>query len=133
NSSLARSSCEKWVRVNSEQVSQLFPKLSFFSISLAFDFEKTVGINTDTGKIEEELWSFGNHEEFGKMLVKYKIVLKDDADANKIWKAYCEIHHDHEEELPFKKVSDTKWHLGIASYDQTISATETRTVVTTTH
>jgi hypothetical protein len=141
---------QQWVRVKSEAASQLFPKMSFYSIAwaetprpgaknkqpihLVLRLEKTIGINQGTGKIEAELYCSGNYEAFGELLIKHKAALRNPADAKKIWEAFCEIHHKHWQEYPLKKISDTEWHLGISSYDQIVSTTEeSSTVVTQTH
>ena len=138
-----------WIRVESKSASLLFPKLLFCSISWsevlhpdaklenvtrAFGLEKTVGINTDKGELEAELFCCGNYEAFGKLLVKYRIIMQSPADARRVWEAFCDIHHRHWQEYPFEKISDTTWHLGIFSYDQTVGATDDiRTVETVTH
>lgn len=99
-------------------------------MGLCLLIEETVGINIDNGKIEEDFSCGGDYEPFGKLLITNKVVLRDNANAKRIWDAFCDIHHRHWKELPIKKISDTEWHLGIMSYDQDIGGTKT---VTRTH
>jgi len=138
-----------WLKVRSKSASELFPQLSFYSISwseslhpnakkqdmsLALGLEKTVGVNRNSGKIEVELLCCGNYEAFGQLLVRHKAVLQNVTDAKRVWIAFCDTHHRLWRDYPIRKISETEWRLGISSYDQTVSTTnKTKTMVTRTH
>lgn len=145
----ARPVFTKWVRVESPAAAQLFPVLRFASVSwsetadpaatthqvsLAIGLETTLAVDPTTQRVEAKLHGTGNYEEFGKMLVDHAIPLRNEADAKTVWDAFCELHHRHWKDHPARKVSDSEWHLGLASYDQTISTTNTSKIeVTRTH
>lgn len=139
-------SFRSWVRVESAALSQLFPKLAFYSItwsqslrpdaptrhvSLALGLKATVGIDRDTGEVEAELYCHTGCDAFGQLLVKHKTVLQNDADAIRIWKAFCELHHTHWPGPLAQRISETEWRLPISRHDRTVSSTDkTKTVET---
>lgn len=138
-----------WIRVDSPAAARLFPQLRFASVSLsempdpkagkppvglAYRIETTLAVNLTTKRTEATLPANGNYEAFGKMLVDRGVPLRDEADANTIWEAFCELHHRHWKDYPAKKVSASEWHLGLFRDDQILSTTDTSKVeVTRTH
>jgi hypothetical protein len=143
-----RSTFQDWIRVNSPAAAQLFPNLRFASLrwdmhrhpeakgplALATGLEIVVAIDTTTNRLLRELWCYGNHEEFGKLLVDYKVTLRDATEAKLVWEASCDLYGQGSKTAPMKKVSASEWRLGISSYDQTTSVVDgVKTVVTRTH
>jgi hypothetical protein len=123
-----------WRHVDSTAAAKLFPNLQFASLSwsmerhpeakesvaLAAGLEVTLAIDRTTKRQAAVLYCWGNHDEYGKLLIDHKIPLRDEKEAHLVWDAFCELHHHGSKTAPLKKVSPTEWHLGISSYDQTI-------------
>lgn len=143
-----RSTFHDWIKIDSTAASKLFPDLRFASlvwdmhrhpeykgpISLAAGLEMVVAIDAKTKRIARELWVYNNHDEFGKLLADYKVTVRNAAEAKLVWDASCEIYGMGSKTDPMKKISDSEWHLGITSYDQTTSVVDGfKTVVTRTH
>lgn len=130
--------CSDWVWVHSPAAAQLFPELQFASLSWdggnARGLEVTAAIDTASKRIVKELFSWGNYESYGELLVDHRVPLRDAAEAKLVWDAFCDIHHRHWKDDPLKKVSASEWHLGISRDDQTTSVVgELETVVTRTY
>lgn len=139
----------KWIHVDSPAAAKLFPSLQFASVrwseranptakkgvaGLAIGLEKTLGIDRKTKSIVIQLYGSGNYMAFGELLINHRIKLRNEKDAERIWNAFCELHHKHWQDQKHQRISAHEWRLGISSYDQTVSSvTEFRTIVTRTH
>lgn len=130
----------EWIRVDSAAAQSLFPNLVFYSISwsesrhpnckheqisLCGLLEKTVAVNRKTGEIEKKLFCYGNYEAFGELLIEHRIPLRTVAEARTVWTSFCEIHHRHWQESLIEKAGENHWELGISTYEQVTSTTET--------
>ena len=139
---------KKWVQVESTAAKQLFPDLRFASIecdlarspkalneliSVPEGMRVTLAVDAKANTVVADLHN-GNSEAFGKLLVDRKIVLRNEADAQTIWEAFCDTHHDSRKGQPHKLLDKGEWRLGLYSYDQTIASDAvSTTVVTVTH
>ena len=122
-------------RLDSEAASRLFPGLCFYSLqwmtSRHPDMKgkeicivplrrKVVAVGQDSGEVEREFSSSGNPVKFLDLLLDHDIVLRDADDAEAVWQAFCDIQqHRWRTNRPTRKISATRWHLGVYTYERT--------------
>jgi len=103
------------------------------AVHLAGGLGHTLAVSDDPSKTVR-LHYHGNYEDYGDLLTKNKISIRDAKDARLVWDAFNEIHRKGWSGYELKSVSDIEWWLGIYSYDQTISVVDgKKTVVRRTH
>jgi hypothetical protein len=134
-----RSTFHDWIEVDSPAAAKLFPNLRFASLqwdmhhhpeykgqplSLALGLKMVVAVDTKRNRLARELWVHNNHDEFGKLLADFKVKLRNAAEAKLVWDASCDIYGQGSQTAPMKKVSDSEWHFGIESHDQTTSVVD---------
>lgn len=117
----------QWIDVQSAVATKLFPSLHFAAISwdenanpqaktklagLAHGLQITIGVEKDAKGIQCELFGSGNYEPFGELLARNQVRIRDAADANTVWEAFCDLHFKHWKEQAAIKQSDSLWHLG---------------------
>ena len=135
-------------RIEGRAIRELFPGWEFYAVSysnykkegfddrpvsLAAGLGLTLAVGPDS-RLKIRMSHYGNHEEYGYLLIETKAAIRNADDANLVWHAFCEIHRKAWKGRKVEKVSETEWKLGIFSYDQTISVVDgVSTVVKRTH
>ena len=135
-------------RIEGRAIRELFPGWEFYAVSysnykkegfddrpvsLAAGLGLTLAVGPDS-RLNIRMSHYGNHEEYGHLLIETKAAIRNTDDANLVWHAFCEIHRKAWKGRTVEKVSETEWKLGIYSYDQTVSVVDgLSTIVKRTH
>jgi hypothetical protein len=135
-------------RIEGWAIRELFPGWEFYAVSysnykkegfddrpvsLAAGLGLTLAVGPDS-RLNIRMSHYGNHEEYGHLLIETKAAIRNTDDANLVWHAFCEIHRKAWKGRTVEKVSETEWKLGIYSYDQTVSVVDgLSTIVKRTH
>jgi hypothetical protein len=139
---------ERVGRIEGKAIRTLFPGWKFYSLtysnyakkgvdarslSLAAHLGHTIAVALNSRE-KKKLFHFGNHEEYGSLLIETKAAISNTDDAELVWDAFCEIHRKGWKGRNVEKISETEWKIGITSYDQTISIVDDiSTIVNITH
>lgn len=131
-------------KITDPAIAELFPGWVFYSmsytmfaqpgyegkVSIAGGLGHTFAVPPDGGDVMR-FGHHGNYREYGDLLAKTGVVLRDEADARLVLKAFCKIHHSGSWTAPIEQVSPTEWKLGIYRSDQTIAHENGRNVIVT--
>jgi len=132
-------------KAGGEAARRLFPRWEFYllegrgykrpgfedvPISIPLWLTFPLAVNTDSSEALRL-----SAENYGDLLRREKVAIKNADDAQWVWDAFCEIcHAPYSKTRKMERVSENEWKLGIYSYDQTVADGDgVKTIVKRTH
>ena len=118
----------EWRELRSDAAHKLLPQYRVFAIawrdrseaqdiSVPWGGSVTLALRRD-GSEFSELQDTGNYEEYGRLLAKNGVLLRNSEDGKLIWDGFCDLHHKQWREQKIERKDDQTWHLGVITIDR---------------